>query len=122
LQVDAPRMLSNIAALQGLVFAEAVSMHFATQIGKSRAHALLESLSQDVVASGRHLRELTLDALARDHSLHGVVHPDEVRVLFDPAHAAQRAIDVAQPQLAALHEQAQAAASQAPWGEFIALN
>jgi 3-carboxy-cis,cis-muconate cycloisomerase len=119
LQVDAPRMLSNIAALQGLVFAEAVSMHFATRIGKSQAHALLERLSQEVVASGRHLRELTLDALARDDSLGGVIHADEVRALFDPEHAAQRAVDVAAPQLASLREQALAGVSQAPWGEFL---
>ena len=40
-----------------------------------------------------------------------------MRRLFDPAHAAQHAIDVARPQLAALREQARALDS--PWRGYI---
>ncbi|HMC16644.1 MAG TPA: 3-carboxy-cis,cis-muconate cycloisomerase [Albitalea sp.] len=117
LQVDAPRMLRNIDALQGLVFAEAASMQAAQHIGKARAHAWLERLSQETVKSGRHLRELTLESLAADPSLADAVDADEMRRLFDPAHAAQHAIGVARPQLAALREQARAL--EAPWGGYI---
>jgi 3-carboxy-cis,cis-muconate cycloisomerase len=46
LSIDAPRMRANIDALQGLVFAEAASTLFAKHVGKSRAHALLETLSR----------------------------------------------------------------------------
>jgi 3-carboxy-cis,cis-muconate cycloisomerase len=112
-------MLRNIDALQGLVFAEAASMQAARHIGKARAHAWLERLSQETVASGRHLRDLTLESLANDPSLAAAVDADEMRRLFDPAHAAQHAIDVARPQLAALRAQATALAHEAPWGGYI---
>jgi 3-carboxy-cis,cis-muconate cycloisomerase len=119
LQVDAPRMLRNIDALQGLVFAEAVSMRFAQRIGKARAHAVLEQLSQQTVASGGHLRDVTLAALKGDDTLRVHVSPDEVSALFDPARAAQRAIDVARPQLAALADAARAQGEQAPWTAWL---
>ena len=41
------------------------------QLGAARAHGLLEQLSQQAVASGRHLRELTLEACASDDTLRG---------------------------------------------------
>jgi 3-carboxy-cis,cis-muconate cycloisomerase len=119
LQVDAPRMLRNIDALQGLVFAEAVSMRFAQRIGKARSHAMLEHLSQQAVASGRHLRDVTLAAVQSDDTLRGHVGPDIVASLFDPAQAAQRAIDVARPQLAALRETAQALSQTSPWSRWL---
>ncbi|WP_280151224.1 3-carboxy-cis,cis-muconate cycloisomerase [Piscinibacter sp. XHJ-5] len=120
LQVDAPRMLRNIDALQGLVFAEAVSMRLAQRIGKARAHALLEQLSQQTVASGGHLREVTLAALRSDDALSGQLSADEVSALFDPARAAQRAIEVARPQLAALADAALALREHPPWTAWSA--
>jgi len=119
LQVDAPRMLRNIDALQGLVFAEAVSMRFAQRIGKARAHALLEQLSQQTVASGGHLRDATLAALQADQTLRAQIGAEEVSALFDPARAAQRAIDIARPQLDALAEAASAQHEQ-PWAAWCA--
>ncbi|HEX6707126.1 MAG TPA: 3-carboxy-cis,cis-muconate cycloisomerase [Albitalea sp.] len=118
LQVDAPRMLRNIDALQGLVFAEAVAMRLAGRIGKARAHALLEQLSQHAVAQGRHLRELTLEALRDDDTLRGQFEPADVAALFDPAQAAQRAIAVARPQLASLRQTAQALSQSPPWSRW----
>jgi 3-carboxy-cis,cis-muconate cycloisomerase len=119
LQVDAPRMRAHIDALQGLVFAEAVAMRFAQHIGKARAHAMLEHLSQQAVASGRHLRAVTLEALAADEALRGDVAPAEVAALFDPVQAAQRAITVAEPQLAVLREQARELAAVSPWSLWL---
>ncbi len=102
LQVDTDRMRANIDALQGLVFAEGVSMLFAQSIGKARAHALLESLSQRVVAERRHLREVTLEAVAADSSLAAKFAPDEITSVFDADATARRAGALAKPQLAAL--------------------
>ena len=119
LEVDAPRMRHNIEALQGLVFAEAVAMRFASRIGKARAHALFERLSREAVASQRHLREVTLQALADDEALRGSVDADELNALFEPATAAQRAIDIARPQLDALAERAHALAQQPPWAAWL---
>jgi 3-carboxy-cis,cis-muconate cycloisomerase len=106
LQVDRERMQRNIDALQGLVFAEAASMRLAQVIGKPRAHALVEQLSQQAVAGGTHLRELTLAALDSDDALRGRIDKLALAALFDSQHAAQRAIDVAAPQLQALREAA----------------
>jgi 3-carboxy-cis,cis-muconate cycloisomerase len=119
LQVDAARMRANIDALQGLVFAEAAAMRLAERVGKARGHALLEHLSQQAVASGRHLRDVTLEALQADETLRHDVPAAEMAALFDPAHAAQRAIAVAAPQLAALGERARALAASTPWAAWL---
>jgi 3-carboxy-cis,cis-muconate cycloisomerase len=108
LQVDRRRMLRNIDALQGLVFAESVSMLFARRIGKARAHGLMEQLSKQVVASGRHLREVTHEAWQADDTLHAHFTDAEIAALFDPDRAAQRAIEIATPRLAAMREAARA--------------
>jgi 3-carboxy-cis,cis-muconate cycloisomerase len=111
LEVDASRMRANIDALKGLVFAEAVSMHLASVIGKARAHALIEKLSQAVVAEGRPLRELTLEALAGDPELQKAIKLEDVEALFDIDHAARPAVAIARPQLGALKSRAQALAA-----------
>ena len=105
LQVDPARMLHNIDALHGLVFAEAVSMLLARHIGKARAHELVQAWSQDVVKSGRHLREVAQEALARDDALRSQVDQRQLAALFDPTQAAQCAIDVAKRQLASLRDE-----------------
>ena len=119
IEVNAPRMLHNIAALQGLVFAEAVAMLFATGIGKAGAHGLMERLSHEAVASRRHLRDVTLEALARDDTLRKRFGADEVSALFEPSQAAQRAVAVARPQLEALRARARALAQSAPWAVWL---
>jgi 3-carboxy-cis,cis-muconate cycloisomerase len=102
LVVDPVRMRANIDALQGLVFTEAVAMCFARHIGKARAHALLEALSRRAVAERRHLREVTLDALAADADLAAQVSTAEVDAAFDADAAARHASAIARPQLDAL--------------------
>jgi 3-carboxy-cis,cis-muconate cycloisomerase len=108
LQVDRQRMLRNIDALQGLVFAESVAMLFARRIGKARAHALMEQLSRQVVASGRHLREVTQDAWLADETLRAQFAEAEIAALFDATRAAQRAVDITAPRLHAMRETAHA--------------
>jgi len=119
LEVDAPRMLRNIDALQGLVFAEAVAMLLATRMGKAGAHGLLEGLSHETVNSRRHLRDVTLQALERDPSLRGMFDAKQVAALFEPSHAAQRAVAAAQPQLDDLRQHARVLAQQAPWAVWL---
>jgi 3-carboxy-cis,cis-muconate cycloisomerase len=119
LQVDRERMLVNIDSLQGLVFAEAVSMHFAQKLGKARAHSMLEQLSQDTIANHRHLRDAVLQAVQDDESLRGQFEAADLAALFDAKQAAQRAITVAQPQLDTLNASAQQQAASAPWSAWL---
>ena len=102
LEVDTARMRANIDALQGLVFAEALTAAFAREIGKPRAHALVEQLSRRVLADRRSLREAALEALAADPALRDGLGADALDALFDIDAAARRAGEVARPQLAAL--------------------
>jgi 3-carboxy-cis,cis-muconate cycloisomerase len=91
LTIDAARMRHNIDALHGLVFAEGVSMLLARHIGKSAGHALLEKLSRQTVAEHRHLRDVTLEAIAANAALVGKVDADDVQAAFDADAIARRA-------------------------------
>jgi 3-carboxy-cis,cis-muconate cycloisomerase len=105
LGVDEARMRANIDSLQGLVSAEAVSMLLASTMGKAPAHALMESLTRQALASGRHLREVTLEAIAQDTALAGL-HA-RLAPLFDVTQAAEPAARIALDQLDALDAEAQ---------------
>ncbi len=115
LEVDTGRMRRNIDALQGLVFAEAVSMRLAATIGKAQAHALFETLSQRVVREGRHLRDVTLEALESDPTLKAAVSQEQIERLFSAEAAAEPAARIARANLAALEEQAAELARAAPF-------
>jgi 3-carboxy-cis,cis-muconate cycloisomerase len=104
LAVDTARMRRNIDALHGLVFAEGVSMLLATHIGKSRAHALLEACSRQVLAEQRPLLDVALAAVAADIELNTKVSPDALRAVFDADATARRASAVAQPQWDAIRK------------------
>jgi 3-carboxy-cis,cis-muconate cycloisomerase len=56
LKVDPARMRQNLEASRGLVFAEAVAVALAKQVGRSQAHAWVERASQETRETGRHLR------------------------------------------------------------------
>lgn len=58
LEIDAERMRRNLDATQGLIFAEGVAMALGSHMGKSAAHALVESASTQSRESGKHLREV----------------------------------------------------------------
>jgi 3-carboxy-cis,cis-muconate cycloisomerase len=98
LAVDTARMRRNIDALQGLVFAEGVSMLLAAHIGKARAHALLEACSQQAVAEQRSLLDVVLATLAADDDLRSKVTPDALRAAFDTDATARRASLLVQAQ------------------------
>jgi 3-carboxy-cis,cis-muconate cycloisomerase len=98
LSVDTPRMRRNIDALQGLVFAEGVSMLLAAHIGKSRAHALLEAWSRQAVGEHKHLLDVTLAAVAADAVLRDKVDSEALHAVFDVDATARRASALAQAQ------------------------
>ena len=115
LQTFPDRMRRNIDALQGLVFAEALSMRVAREIGKSEAHHWVEGLSKETVASGGHLRDVALMALARDTRLRDRIAPGELATLFDADAPARHASALARPQLAALATHADELRRDPPW-------
>ena len=102
LAVDPQRMRANIDALQGLVFAEGAAMLLARHIGKSHAHALLETLSKKCLSEKRELLDVTTEAVAADALLCAFVDEAELRAVFDADAAARRASALARPQLDAL--------------------
>ena len=108
LQVDAARMLRNIDDLQGLVFAEAVSIHLAAAIGRPDAHSLMEQLTRQAVADGIHLADAVAAALDSDPRLSGKVDRDALLQLFDPIAATLPAQALASRQLSNLQAAQQA--------------
>jgi 3-carboxy-cis,cis-muconate cycloisomerase len=99
LRVDAARMRHNIDALQGLVYAEAVSAELAATIGKPAAHALLERLSGQALTEQRQLQEVLADAVRADPRLREHVAPAHLATLFDPVAASAAAQGLATRQL-----------------------
>ncbi|WP_211461380.1 3-carboxy-cis,cis-muconate cycloisomerase [Collimonas silvisoli] len=99
LHVDSARMLRNIDALQGLVFAEAVSIYLAGAIGRPQAHSLMEQLTQQAVADGGQLADVVADAVATDPRLGDKVELQALKTLFDPAAATAPAEALARRQL-----------------------
>ena len=119
LQVDPQRMARNIDALQGLVFAEALAMRAAREIGKADAHHWVESLSRRAVAEGSPLRDVAAQALASHERLHGRISPDELTGLFDARAPAAHASALAGPQLQALRRHADEMRRDAPWQPWL---
>jgi 3-carboxy-cis,cis-muconate cycloisomerase len=119
LQVFPDRMRRNIDALQGLVFAEALAMRIAREIGKSEAHHWVEGRSKKTVASGGHLRDVALMALARDERLRDRIAAGELAALFDAGAPARHASTLATPQLAALATHADELRRDPPWQRHL---
>lgn len=99
LGIDTTRMLRNIHALQGLVFAESASIALARVIGRPRAHALLEQLTRQTVSDGAQLADVLVAAVQADAQLAGQLDIDMLRGLFDPVSATRPARRLAEPQL-----------------------
>jgi 3-carboxy-cis,cis-muconate cycloisomerase len=79
LQIDAERMKTNLEATHGLIFAEAVSMALASQIGKAQAHEIVETTCDTARRENRHLR----DVIAGDARAQTLSAAD-LDGLFDP--------------------------------------
>ncbi|MFJ2986898.1 lyase family protein [Collimonas sp. NPDC087041] len=102
LHVDTARMRRNIDALQGLVFAEAVSIYLAGAIGRPLAHTLMEQLTQQTVASGKQLAEVVTDAVEADVRLREKIDIAQLLTLFDAVAATAPAETLARRQLQTL--------------------
>jgi 3-carboxy-cis,cis-muconate cycloisomerase len=99
LQVDEARMRANIDALNGLVFAEALSIWMAGALGRPRAHEVVERMTRDAVSESRHLREVARAAVAADPELRAQLDPAQLDALFDPLAATLPARRLARRQL-----------------------
>lgn len=102
LHVDAARMLANIDAQHGMVYAGAVAAYLGAFIGKPAAHAMVEQFAHDAAAQGRDLSSVGLASIDGDLLLRGKVQRQAWKALFDPVAAAAPATSLARRQLAAL--------------------
>jgi 3-carboxy-cis,cis-muconate cycloisomerase len=64
--VNTERMRHNLAASNGLVFAEAVSLALAPSLGKMPAHQLIEAACEKSLADNRPLQEVLRAELLRE--------------------------------------------------------
>jgi 3-carboxy-cis,cis-muconate cycloisomerase len=112
LAVDPARMRANIDALQGLIFAEALSIALAAAIGRPAAHAFVEALSQQAVREGRHLAELLPEAVAGHDELRERCDIAALLALFDPVTAAAPARRLAARRLHQLRDEAASLATE----------
>jgi len=79
LHVDAKRMLKNLDATQGLIFAEAVTMALGDRLGKMPAHALVESACKKARLDNRHLK----DVLREDSGINAYLTPKDLERLCE---------------------------------------
>jgi 3-carboxy-cis,cis-muconate cycloisomerase len=80
MQVTPQRMLQNLDATNGLIFAEAVTMALADRMGKMPAHLLVEAACKKSLAAKRPLKEV----LREEPGLHGHLTAADLEGLFDP--------------------------------------
>jgi 3-carboxy-cis,cis-muconate cycloisomerase len=80
LQIDSIRMMQNLDATNGLIFAEAVAGALAKHIGKQEAHKLVEECCRQAVAGKRHLREI----LSGTAEIKSRLTPADLDSLFQP--------------------------------------
>jgi 3-carboxy-cis,cis-muconate cycloisomerase len=99
LQVDTERMRANIEALNGLVFAESLSIWMAGAIGRPMAHEAVEKMTRTAVEQGRHLRDVAREFVTADPGLSAQLHLAQLDALFDPVAATLPAQRLARRQL-----------------------
>ena len=81
LEVRPEQMRDNLAATDGLVLAEAVSVAMAERVGRLEAHRLVAAASRRAIATGRGLREELLD----DAEIRTQLSAEEIDRTLDPA-------------------------------------
>jgi 3-carboxy-cis,cis-muconate cycloisomerase len=80
LEINRERMMQSLDQTRGLIYAEAVTMALAKEIGKSEAHKLVEVASERTMKQRRHFREV----LADDAQISKHISKDALAELFDP--------------------------------------
>jgi 3-carboxy-cis,cis-muconate cycloisomerase len=81
LEIDKARMLDNLEATHGLIYAEAVTMALAGKLGRSAAHELVAAACQRAQSEKRPLRSV----LSEDAQIAAHLPAAELDGLFDPA-------------------------------------
>ncbi|HEV2102910.1 MAG TPA: 3-carboxy-cis,cis-muconate cycloisomerase [Candidatus Acidoferrum sp.] len=79
LHVDAKRMLKNLDATRGLIFAEAVTMALGDRLGKIPAHMLVELACKRARIENRDLK----DVLRTESPINAYLRPADLEGLFD---------------------------------------
>ena len=79
LQVDAPRLLANLAATQGFVLSEGVMLALASRIGKQSAHDLVYHTAMQAAETGQSLKA----ALLAQPTIMQQLTADEIDLLLD---------------------------------------
>jgi 3-carboxy-cis,cis-muconate cycloisomerase len=80
LEVHPDRMLKNLDATNGLIFAEPLSFALTRRIGRLQGKEILARAIRCTEETGMHLR----DALIADAECRAHVSPTEIEALFDP--------------------------------------
>jgi 3-carboxy-cis,cis-muconate cycloisomerase len=80
LEVDREKMRANLEASDGLVMAEAVSAALAAEIGRDRAHDLVEKASRRAIAGKQHLAA----TLKSDPEIRKNLTESQIDTLMDP--------------------------------------
>lgn len=81
LDINADKMRANLEITHGLIFAEAVQMVLAEQMGRLPAHELVEAACKRAQKQKQHLR----DVLAEEPKIKQHLDKKELERLFDPA-------------------------------------
>lgn len=82
LEIHRERMIENIESAKGLVMAEPLMMKLTEKgIGRQDAHEIIRRDAMIAEDNDEHLR----DVLLRDEKLEGVLTPDEITAVMDPA-------------------------------------
>ena len=92
LEVDTARMRQNLDRTQGLIYAEAVTIALSDKIGRSTAHALLESACNRARAEQQNLRNI----LSVDDKISPHLSSKDLDRLFEPKNylgSAERFVD-----------------------------
>jgi 3-carboxy-cis,cis-muconate cycloisomerase len=80
LEIDPERMKQNLEATRGLIYAEAVTMTLAKEMGKAEAHQLVEAACGRAIKQKRHFREILSD----DSQISKHISKGALAELFDP--------------------------------------
>ncbi|MXV33032.1 MULTISPECIES: 3-carboxy-cis,cis-muconate cycloisomerase [unclassified Xanthomonas] len=78
LELDRARMAAHLDSHGGLLYAEAVAVTLAAQLGKAAAHALVETAVRRALATQQHLRAV----LAEEPQVTAVLAPAQLDALF----------------------------------------
>ncbi len=81
LQVNIQQMSANVDITHGLIMAESLTMALAKHVGKSEAHALVQTVCAQAVKSGEQLKHVA----PADPKIRSLLSDEEIDVALNPA-------------------------------------